>query len=134
MTPTKVMTPAKAKTDVKPAADPAEPDTKVDHQVVSDATSTQVKEAGLCVTCRHAPRCLFYKAARQAIWFCDEFDDTQGEGKTSTSTPMPKNYLDEQPHDLEQGPPPSLCVNCENRMTCMNRKPGETVLECEDYC
>jgi hypothetical protein len=34
------------------------------------------QDLGICTTCRHQARCLFFSAARQPIWQCEEFDDS----------------------------------------------------------
>lgn len=102
---------------------------KVAEQV---SVSTAVHPAGICSTCRHQSRCLFFKAARQEIHHCEEFDDAHqpGDGpnvavKETVSRPGGVN--------TEQGQAVGLCTNCDTRLTCMHRKPGETVLKCEDY-
>jgi len=84
---------------------------------------------GLCQTCAHRPRCLFFKAARRPILFCDEFDDQHNGAAPADADGQP--LLDR--HSYEQGPPPSICINCDHRLTCMYRRPNEPVLECEDY-
>jgi hypothetical protein len=84
---------------------------------------------GICQTCVHRPRCLFFKAARRPIQFCDEFDDHHNGVAPAGTDGQP--LLDG--HSYEQGPPPGICVNCDHRLSCMHRKPNEPVLECEDY-
>jgi len=94
--------------------------------------STPIKEVGICSTCSHQSRCLFFKAARQAIHSCEEFD----------AVPLPGEPLDPRSaaspyrrprENAEQGLPVGLCANCDTRLTCMHRRPGIEVLQCEDY-
>lgn len=84
---------------------------------------------GICSTCRHLQRCLFVKAARQPIQFCEEFDERAKEGECETAS-LPERS---QAVSDGQGVDPGICVNCDSRLTCMHRKPGETVYECQDY-
>lgn len=84
---------------------------------------------GICLTCNHSSKCLFFRAARRPIMFCDEFDN-QSNG-APLAAPSSEQLRDG--HNYEQGPPPSICVNCDNRLACMHRTAGEPVLECEDY-
>jgi hypothetical protein len=93
------------------------------------ATTPYAAADGICVTCVHRAKCLFLKAARRPIMFCDEFSN-EAIG-TQQYAPEGEQLVDG--HNYEQGPPPSICVNCDNRLTCMHRKPDEPVLECEDY-
>jgi hypothetical protein len=93
------------------------------------ATTSYAMQDGICLTCNHRPKCLFFKAARRPILFCDEFDNQTSDAHVED----PQTVLLVDGHSYEQGPLPSICVNCDNRLTCMHRKPDEPVLECEDY-
>ena len=95
------------------------------------SVSTPVQPVGICSTCRHQSRCLFFKAARQAIHHCEEFDDANKAGDKANVTG--KTIAKPGDVNLEQGQSAGLCTNCDTRLTCMHRKPGETVLKCEDY-
>lgn len=95
---------------------------------VSESVSTTMKPLGVCSTCRHLDRCLFVKAARQAIWSCDEFDDG---GASAAGATRPVMQL--KPANLGEGQQEGLCVNCEARTGCTLRKPGVAVVECESY-
>jgi len=95
---------------------------------VSESVSTTIKPLGVCTTCRHLERCLFVKAARQAIWSCDEFDDSG-----AATAGMARPVLQRKPANFGEGHPEGLCVNCEARNGCTLRKPGVTVVQCESY-
>jgi len=86
--------------------------------------------AGICSTCRHEPRCLFARAARQPIQHCEEFDDG---GSKAKAAPATKPVAKSGGIKYGQGQAEGICVNCDTRLTCMHREPGKTVLECEDY-
>ena len=109
-----------AKTSVKTAAKAA--------TQLSEYVSTTIKQLGVCTTCRHLERCLFVKAARQAIWECEEFDGT-GAAVSSMARPIKQS----RPANLGEGQAEGLCMNCEVRTSCTYRKPGVTVVECENY-
>ena len=42
------------------------------------STADEAQQRNICVTCRHAERCLFLRAAHQPIWTCEEFDEHAG--------------------------------------------------------
>jgi hypothetical protein len=91
-------------------------------------TTAYAKELGICQTCNHQPRCLFARAARRPIMFCDEFDNTDAtQSAPAASQPRPSG------HTTGQGPEPGLCVNCDTRLDCNHREPGTTVHECEEH-
>ena len=97
-------------------------------QVVTSA-STPIRELGICTTCNHVKSCLFAKAMRNPIWNCDEFDSSAAAAAPVAVTPSPKTDERHYGEAVREG----LCVNCESRTSCAHRKPGITVLECEDY-
>lgn len=95
------------------------------------STSTPVRELGICETCNHNATCLFLKASRHPVWYCDEFDATNTSVKSDkpAAVSMPKpadHYFGEAIHV-------GLCANCDSRTGCSYRKPGVTVVECENY-
>lgn len=95
---------------------------------LTESVSSPMKELGLCITCRHQNRCLFVKAARQPIWYCDEFDSgNEGEGDAPRAVP-PKPAA-----NLGEGQPEGLCADCAERSDCTQRQPGVAVSECADY-
>lgn len=98
---------------------------------VEAARTTQAYSAslGICSTCAHQPRCLFVRAARQPIQFCEEFDDRSQAGQPGQQT---RPRLRQVATD-GQAVDPGICVNCDSRLTCMHRKPGVTMYSCEEY-
>ncbi|HES58625.1 MAG TPA: hypothetical protein ENO21_04255 [Firmicutes bacterium] len=123
---------AKQNTARKPLQKPDAPASQAPNSLGAEAASqTRAYKPvlGICSTCRHLPRCLFVKAARQPIQFCEEFDERAegGEGETVGLAERSQVVTD------GQGVDPGICVNCDSRLTCMHRKPGETVYECQDY-
>ena len=100
----------------------------VEGGVIMEVSSRPTIE-GICVTCRHAPRCLFVKATRRPIQHCEEFDDGGSAAKPGN---IPALKVDKG-INLEQGQAVGLCANCDTRLTCMHREPGVNVQECEDY-
>jgi len=115
----------------KPLAPPERVIDIKDQQLTDASGMPEIRKLGICSTCDHAPSCLFLRASRKPVWFCDEFSDAQA-GSAGASRPVISlttvkelNYSEA----LELG----LCANCEARKACMHRRPGEPVLECEDY-
>jgi hypothetical protein len=132
------MTMAGAKSNAKQKATPKPSENADKHSQqapnalgVEAASRTQAYKPvlGICSTCRHLPRCLFVKAARQPIQFCEEFDEQARDGEDESAS-LPERS---QAVSDGQGNDPGICVNCDSRLTCMHRKPGETVYECQDY-
>ncbi|MBN2082877.1 hypothetical protein JW859_11830 [bacterium] len=93
--------------------------------------ATPVKPVGICSTCRHQPRCLFFKAARQAIHTCEEFAVAGADDEPAAAANGELTFTGGVQYG--EGQSAGLCVNCETRLTCMHRRPGEQVTECEDY-
>lgn len=91
--------------------------------------STRPAAQGLCITCRHEPRCLFVKAARLPIQHCEEFDDGGSAAKSGLTSAAPATPA----VTFGQGQTVGICTNCDTRLTCMHREPGANVQECEDY-
>jgi hypothetical protein len=104
--------------------------TKTESKVVT-STSTPMRDLGICATCNHVRTCLFQQASHHPVWYCDEFDDTN----SSSASEQPAAVAVPKPADHYFGEAirVGLCVNCEARTGCSYRKPGVTVVECENY-
>ena len=101
-------------------------------QILELGTSKErCQEMGICLSCVHRATCLFLASARRPIYFCEEFDDRNGNSESAapaqvaTANREEINYGEAQ----EQG----LCANCVSKADCMNRRPGVAVWHCEDY-
>jgi hypothetical protein len=79
----------------------------------TDAASARRHPAqeGSCQTCVHRPRCLFFKAARRPIVFCEEFDgqphgaaDPDADGRPPVAG-----------HNLEPRPPADARQDCDEQ-------------------
>lgn len=97
--------------------------------------STPIKDKGICVTCSHAPSCVFLKASGRPTWFCEEFDEFNA---TSASAGVASITLSDMQAGVKtngngNGGSAGLCSNCEVRTGCVHRKPGAPVFECEEY-
>jgi hypothetical protein len=95
------------------------------------SASTTMRELGICTTCNHVSTCLFSQAARNPVWFCDEFDASNA----SASAGKPAAVPVAKPADRYFGEAirVGLCANCDARPGCNYRRPGVTVSECENY-
>lgn len=86
---------------------------------------------GLCINCSEAPNCRYRLAAVEPIVFCEEYQCASGEPDKSAHNMYvfnaAGNELDTSP--LLRG----LCVNCENKETCMLPKAEGGVWYCEEY-
>jgi hypothetical protein len=96
--------------------------------LVFDANAPRVQELGICATCNHQAGCLFLKAARRPIAFCEEFDSS------GHSTPRQVAVAPTRPaFNFGEGQEQGLCADCAAKTGCMNRRPGSAVWNCEDY-
>ena len=86
-------------------------------------------ELGICITCDHHPACLFARAARRPVWFCDEFASAEGD-RTAAHIERPKAAAE---IDQAKAGLLGLCANCDEMEGCMHRVEGVPVLNCEDY-
>ncbi len=95
---------------------------------VFDANTPRCKELGICVTCNHLPTCLFRRAARYPIAFCEEFDASGSAAPIPAVSAAPRREF-----NFGVGQVLSLCADCTGRTGCLHRKPGVAVWNCEDY-
>ena len=117
----------KTPTQAAPAATPTGAE-NAGAPAAAEQTTQYAKELGICQTCNHQPRCLFVRAARRPIMFCDEFDNRSAEQTAPAACQSRPSG-----HSAGQGPEPGLCTNCDTRLDCNYREPGTTVHECEEY-
>ena len=99
--------------------------------------STPIKDKGICVTCSHAPSCVFLKASSRPTWFCEEFDEfnaaAAGVQTASTTLASIQSGAYTNGNGNGNGGVAGLCSNCDVRGACVHRKPGASVIECEEY-
>jgi hypothetical protein len=93
------------------------------------------KEAGLCVNCIHAPECQFIRHQGQPVYFCNEYDCGESDGKPGRVNPNAPSLKNAGPvtRDNRQSRVLGLCSNCDNRATCAFNKPESGVWYCEEY-
>jgi len=81
----------------------------------------------LCSTCSHAETCGNRSTPDRPILFCEMVEVL---APPLAVTPAAAR----QPTDRQnEGDYKGLCMNCENRRTCMLRKPEGGVWHCEEY-
>jgi hypothetical protein len=97
--------------------------------------STPIKDKGICVTCSHAPTCVFLKASSRPTWFCEEFDEFAAApaGTSTVSATFTNVHPNGNGNGNGNGGSAGLCSNCDVRANCMHRAPGAPVFECEEY-
>lgn len=96
--------------------------------LVFDANAPRCQELGICATCNHQATCLFLRAARHPIAFCEEFD------ASGAASPRPAVKTAARPDfNFGEGQELGLCADCAEKTGCMHRKPGAAVWNCEDY-
>lgn len=100
-------------------------------EVVS--VSTSIKDKGVCVTCSHAPTCVFLKSSHRPTWYCEEFDEVAAAPVSLGEAAVPQLKASTNGNGNGNGVSAGLCYNCEIRTTCNYRKPGQAVFNCEEY-
>jgi hypothetical protein len=98
------------------------------------ATQTVIENSGLCGTCENAMLCMYLGNAEHPVLECEEFTHHRA-GATKPATrrlnlaAVPKPEATDGDPDLAMG----LCVDCENRATCIFDRPVGGVWQCEEY-
>ena len=100
----------------------------------------QPQNTNICPTCIYASECVHYQNSQIAckpIWFCENFDnttalqvaeseETYSEGRSSQSS---KPGIEAIPGRMK-----GLCINCDNRASCLLPIVEGGVWHCEEYC
>jgi len=100
----------------------------------------QPQYTSICQTCIHASECVHYQNSQIAckpIWFCENFD-------VKTALKVAENeeiYLEEGSSQSSKpgtkaipGRMKGLCINCDNRASCLFPIVEGGVWHCEEYC
>ena len=93
---------------------------------------------GICVTCNNRTECLSLQNSLRAdrtIWNCEEFDDFVPGMKSDSVNIKKKNPFNKSAgnNDIIPGRTMGLCINCEDRKTCMLPSPTGGIWHCEEY-
>jgi len=93
---------------------------------------------GICSTCNSHPGCLSFQNSMQInspVLHCEEFDNFVPAMEIDADENGKKDFYKSPDHLYEMIPGRStgLCMNCENRKTCMLPSPEGGVLYCEEY-
>ena len=87
------------------------------------------KVYNLCSICAGISSCTYPKEPGKPILFCEEFKEYPSlSGKIAAKT-EPAGKVSKETKVFK-----GLCVNCENRETCVFPKPEGGVWHCEEYC
>ncbi|NIM12499.1 MAG: hypothetical protein GTO45_10360 [Candidatus Aminicenantes bacterium] len=90
----------------------------------------------VCSTCNHVKICTSRKNRQGPVWFCEEFDDyvavmeKKSVGSEFQIIPPWKGSNPIESSIEFKG----LCINCENRKTCVNSRVEGGIWHCEEYC
>lgn len=84
----------------------------------------------LCSTCRHASDCTYRIKSDRYIYYCEEFEIAPAVPRNVQTVVCDQEKVNQQESDSSLK---GLCVNCENRKTCMNTKQEGGVWHCEEY-
>ncbi len=100
----------------------------------------QHQNTNICPTCIYASECVHYQNSQSAskpIWFCENFDNT-------TALQVAENeeiYSEERSSqstkpsiEVISGRMKGLCINCDNRASCLFPIVEGGVWHCEEYC
>lgn len=92
------------------------------------ANLTSKPDLGLCVSCDHAPTCIYLSSTREPIAQCEEFS-------TWAAAPRPVALLarPEPAIAAVDVRPLGLCMNCDNLASCVLPKSEAGVWHCSEY-
>ena len=100
----------------------------------------QSQNKGICQTCIYASECVHYQNCQRMskpIWFCENFDDrtalqmAENEGTYSEE----RSFQSSNPGiEAIPGRMKGLCINCDNRASCLFPIVEGGVWHCEEYC
>jgi hypothetical protein len=87
---------------------------------------------GLCSYCKSELNCMFIRDPKRPIFECEEFEEIT---YVSIRVPDQKNISSKNPSTREDSPHSykGLCINCEERATCLYPKPEGGVWRCDEY-
>jgi len=100
----------------------------------------QSKNTSICQTCIDASDCVHNqngKIMSKSIWFCENFDN-----RTSLQAAENERIYSEERSFQSSKPGPEeipgrmkgLCINCDNRASCIFPIQDGGVWHCEEYC
>ncbi len=84
----------------------------------------------MCLTCVHAETCAYPKNPGLPFLECEEFEGLTLAPKRAPSPEAEWTVLEKE---TDRGGSLGLCVNCEERSTCVYAKSGQAVLQCGEY-
>ena len=101
---------------------------------VSEALSSESTEAsaGLCSTCNNSSTCVHREFRGRDAQYCEMFDIGNGSRPSHSATLVTAVKPDDR-RKGRQAELKGLCVNCENRDTCILPKAESGVWHCEEY-
>lgn len=92
---------------------------------------------GLCSTCNSVPTCVLFKHGKRSVIYCELFDDyvpppaiIEINTDVSMTSDTPEGL---EPRNTGLINTEGLCLDCENRETCMYRKREGGTWQCEEY-
>ena len=91
----------------------------------------------ICSTCNYGKLCVSKKTRQGPVWFCEEYDDyvpvkVQEVYEAGFQPAQSRVGSGIKENDSSQFK--GLCINCENRVTCINSKTVGGIWHCEEYC
>lgn len=100
----------------------------------------QSQNTDICQTCIYAPECVHYQNCQimcKPIWFCENFDN-----RASLQANDNEKIYSEERSSQSSNPGievisrrmKGLCINCENRASCIFPIQDGGVWYCEEYC
>ena len=102
----------------------------------------QFQNTNICQTCIYASECVHYQnnqTVRKPIWFCENFENTSlqvahsekiySEERDPQSSAPSIAGIEDIPRRMK-----GLCINCDNRSSCIFPIRDGGVWYCEEYC
>jgi len=100
----------------------------------------QPQNTNICQTCIYESECVHYQnrlIASKSIWFCANFDNTTSlqVAESDEIYPDERSSLSSKPAiEAISGRMKGLCIDCDNRASCLFPIVEGGVWHCEEYC
>ena len=92
-----------------------------------------MQNRSLCSNCKNDPDCTFQRNRQRPSLYCEEYEvaacplvKTTRKEKSAANAPV-------DAEDEDSGKFIGLCINCDNRRTCVFPKPEGGIWHCEEY-
>jgi hypothetical protein len=91
------------------------------------------ENSGLCVTCDHAPTCMYVGDAERPVMHCEEFSQHGALPGRPVPRPALEKIAETLDEEAERFLAVGLCAKCASRATCTLPRPPGGVWQCDAF-